>query len=171
MILEPPKRKSDTVSTVSPSISHEVMGPDAMICFHCRLCKAKCERRKSQSEVAQLCLTLCNSMDCSPPSFSIHGFFQARILEWVAISFSRGSSTPWDWTQVSCIAGRHFTFWATREAKCELTMIRGKYIVKSSGFVFLPHYSLHNFGTIWKGGYWFFSANLLDWNTVKGFHF
>ena len=46
--------------------------------------------------VAQSCLTLCNSMDYSPPSSSVHGILQARILEWVAISFSRGSSQPRD---------------------------------------------------------------------------
>ena len=45
-----------------------------------------------ESEVAQSCLTLCDPMDCSPPGFSVHGIFQARVLEWVAISFSRGSS-------------------------------------------------------------------------------
>ena len=55
-------------------------------------------------------------MDCSPPGSSIHGIFQARVLEWVAISFSRGSSWPRDWTQVSHVVGRHFTIWATREA-------------------------------------------------------
>ena len=52
----------------------------------------------------------------SCPGFSVHRIFQARVLEWVAISFSRGSSWPRDWTQVSCIAGRCFTLWATREA-------------------------------------------------------
>ena len=55
-------------------------------------------------------------MDCSPPGSSVHGFSQARILQWVAISFSRGSSQPRDRTWVSHTAGRHFTFWATREA-------------------------------------------------------
>ena len=55
-------------------------------------------------------------MDCSPPGSSVHEIFQARILEWVAISFSRGSSQPRDQTQVSCTAGRFFTKWATREA-------------------------------------------------------
>ena len=55
-------------------------------------------------------------MDCSPPGSSIHGILQARILEWVAISFSRGSSWPRDRTEVSCIAGRWFNLWATREA-------------------------------------------------------
>ena len=54
-------------------------------------------------------LTLCNPMDCSPPGSSVHGVSQARILEWVAISSSRGSSRPRDGTQVSRIAGRLFT--------------------------------------------------------------
>ena len=66
--------------------------------------------------VAQWCPTLCDPMDCSPPGSSVHGILQARILEWVVISFSRGSSQPRDGTQVSCIAGRFFTIWATREA-------------------------------------------------------
>ena len=52
----------------------------------------------------------------SPPGSSVHGILQARILEWVAISFSRGSSWPRDQTQVSHIAGRRFNLWATREA-------------------------------------------------------
>ena len=51
----------------------------------------------------------------SQPGSSIHGIFQARVLEWVAISFSRESSWPRDWTQVSCIVGRCFTIWATKE--------------------------------------------------------
>ena len=70
----------------------------------------------SESEIAQSCLTLCNPMDYSPPGSSIRGIFQARVLEWVAISFSRGSSWSKDRTQVSRIAGRRFTVWATREA-------------------------------------------------------
>ena len=61
--------------------------------------------------------TLCGPMDFSLPGSSVHGILlQARILEWVAISFSRRSSQPRDWTQVSCIVGRFFTIWATREA-------------------------------------------------------
>ena len=55
-------------------------------------------------------------MDCSLPGFSVHGIFQARVLEWVGISFSRGSSRPGDRTWVSCIVDRCFTLWATREA-------------------------------------------------------
>ena len=54
-------------------------------------------------------LTLCDPMDCSLPSSSVPGIFQARELEWFAISFSRASSRPRDQTQVSHIAGRHFT--------------------------------------------------------------
>ena len=69
-----------------------------------------------KSEVAQSCSTLCDPMDYSPPGSSIHGIFQARVLEQVAFPFSRGSSRPRDQTWVSCIAGRHFTIWATREA-------------------------------------------------------
>ena len=62
-------------------------------------------------KVTQSCLTLCNPMDCT-----VYGVLQARILEWVAFPFSRASSQPRDWTQVSCIAGGFFTSWATREA-------------------------------------------------------
>ena len=58
--------------------------------------------------VAPSCLTLCDPMDSSPPGLSLHGILQARILEWVAIPFSRGSSQPRDRTPVSPIAGRFF---------------------------------------------------------------
>ena len=65
-----------------------------------------------ESEVAQSCPTLCDPMDCSLSGSSVHGIFQARVLEWIAISFSRGSSRPRSRTQVSLIAGRRFTIWA-----------------------------------------------------------
>ena len=113
---------------------------------------------KSESEVAQSCPTLSNPMDCSLPGSSVQGIFQARTLDWVAISFSntwkwkvkvkslsraRLLATPWtaayqappskgfsrqeywsgvplpSWTRVSCIAGRFFISWATREAHLE----------------------------------------------------
>ena len=54
--------------------------------------------------IIQLCLTLCHPMDCSPPDSSVHGIFQERILEWVSISFSRGSTQPRDRTHVSCVS-------------------------------------------------------------------
>ena len=57
---------------------------------------------------------------CSLPGPSVHGIFQARVLEWVAISFSRGSSRPRYWTWVSCTAGRCFTIWATRDIACKI---------------------------------------------------
>ena len=66
--------------------------------------------------VTQLCSALCDPTDCSPPGYSVHLILQARILEWVAISFSRGSSWPRDQTPASCIAGWFTTDWATREA-------------------------------------------------------
>ena len=69
---------------------------------------------KKESEVAQSCPTLCDPMDCSLPGSSLHGILQAKILEWVAISFSRGSSQLRDWTRVSCIAGGRFNLWATK---------------------------------------------------------
>ena len=67
--------------------------------------------------VAHLYPTLFDLMDCSPLGSSVHEIFQARIPEWVAISFSRGSSQPRDRTWVSCTAGRFFTDWATKEAE------------------------------------------------------
>ena len=79
----------------------------------------QCMNLKSESEVAQLYLTLSDPMDCSLPGSSALGIFQARVLERGAIAFSifsRGSSQPKDWTQVSCIVGRFFTVWASREA-------------------------------------------------------
>ena len=67
-------------------------------------------------KVIQLCLTFQDPMVYSPPGSSLHGILQARILEWVAIPLSKGSSQPRDQTWVSCIAGKFFTVRATREA-------------------------------------------------------
>ena len=97
--------------------------------FPCFLCETQrnprtswlsCISRASQGLdhdkwFTQSCQTLCDPMDCSPPGSFIHGILQARILEWVSIPFSRGSSSPRDRAQVSCIAGGFFTVWATRE--------------------------------------------------------
>ena len=76
------------------------------------------------SEVAQSCPTLCDPMDCSLPGSSVHGIFQARVLEWIAISFSSGSSRPRDGTQVSRIVDSRFTVWATREVQENLDLKR-----------------------------------------------
>ena len=70
----------------------------------------------NMGSVVPLYATLCDSMDYSSPGSSVNEIFQARTLEWVAISYLRGSSRPRDLTQVSCIAGVFFTNWATWEA-------------------------------------------------------
>ena len=102
--------------------------------------------------VAHSCLTLYGPMNCSPPGSSVHGILQARILEWVAIPFSRQSSWPREHTWVSCIAGGFFTFWTTREVQYILLVriksqerITQKHEYKETGIigdhlrVFLPH--------------------------------
>ena len=73
-----------------------------------------CWLLRKWSEVAWLCLTVCHPMDCSLPGSTVHGIFQARILDWATISFSRGSSQTRDRTRVSYTADRRFTVWATR---------------------------------------------------------
>ena len=108
----PPSPTSPRCFPLSQPLFHH----KAFVCF-CLSSPLSCKLwRQSESEVAQSCLTLCDPMDCSLPGSSIHGIFQARILQWVAISFSGGSSQPRDRTWVSCIVGRHFTIWATRKA-------------------------------------------------------
>ena len=105
------------------------------ICLYCCCC-----------EVPKARLTLCDPVGCSPPGFSVHGITQTRILEWVAISFSRGFSGPreWtqrprDWIQVSCIADRFFTVWATKE-----TLL----VIKVN-----PRSHVRLFATPWTKGY------------------
>ena len=73
-----------------------------------------------RSVVAQSCPTLCDPTDCSLPGFSVHGIFQAIVLEWIAISFSRGSFQPRAQTRVSHIVDRRFTVWATREVQVHI---------------------------------------------------
>ena len=83
--------------------------------FHSSPKEKQYQRMLKWNEVAQSCLTLCDPMDCSLPGSSVHGIFQALVLEWIAISFSSRSSRPRDRTQFSCIVDWRFTFWATRE--------------------------------------------------------
>ena len=80
--------------------------------------------KESWSEVTQSCLTLCDPVDCSLPGSSVHGIFQAIVLEWIAISFSKGSTQPRDWTRVSRIVDRRFTVWATREVHKERWVLK-----------------------------------------------
>ena len=80
------------------------------------------------------------------PGSSVHGIFQARILEWVAIPFSKGPFWPRDQTQVSCIAGRFFTIWATREAYgLSHTQIPFRYLKVPHFILLLGHYSCYFF--------------------------
>ena len=83
---------------------------------HCCCAITFISRRKNTKALGtQSCLTLCNPMDCSPPGFSVLGILQARILEWVAIPFSRESFWPRDQTRVSCIGRQILYCWATWE--------------------------------------------------------
>ena len=86
---------------------------------------------KLEALVTQSCLILCDSIDCSPPDSSVHEILQSRTLEWVAISFSRGSFWPRNRTRLSCIAGRFFTDWTTREpishSSVSLFLVLGSY--------------------------------------------
>ena len=119
-------------------------------------------KSESESEVAQSCPTLCDPMDCSLSGSSIHGIFQARVLEWIAISFSRGYSPPRNRTLVSLIAGRCFTIWATREAQllslhkslCEVT--QRIYLLSSqpSWRMSVASGSIHNSSGIILGSHW-----------------
>ena len=105
--------------------------------------------------VPQSCLTLCDPMDCSLPGPSVQGIFQARILEWVAISFSRGTSQPRDRTRVSCIAGK-ILYCLSHQGSPGLGLeVRTNLFVRGSfsilvGFLFLK--------TKWVGWYYLFSV-------------
>ena len=89
----------------------------------------------------QLRPTLCDPLDCSPQGSSIHGILQARILEWVAISSSRGSSQPRDQTWVSCITSRFFTLWVTREAPRQLYQVPYSQALRIRMTNLVGHYS------------------------------
>ena len=83
--------------------------------------------------VAQSCLTLCNPMDCSLPDSSVHGIFQAKILEWVALPFSRGFSQPRDWTHIFCIGRQILYHCATWEKRRQRFKLQGGLVWWSSG--------------------------------------
>ena len=84
--------------------------------FSTRQQQSQDKRSSVKVLVVQWCPTLRTPMDCSPSGSSVHGILQARILQWVALLFSRGSSKPRNWTWVFCIAGWFFTVWATSKA-------------------------------------------------------
>ena len=86
----------------------------------------------------------CNPMDCSLSGSSVNGILQGRILEWVAISFSRGSSWPRNWTRVSCIAGRFFTDWAEGSHLSVLSFNFWWFILNKCGKGKWPEVLLHS---------------------------
>ena len=109
-----------------------------LVCFKF-LFAIRADESKSESEVTQI---LCDPKDCSLTGSSVHGIFQAKILEWVAISFSRRSSRPRNWTRVSLIVGRCFTIWATREAQAKADEV-SENIYVSQGILYIassPYY-------------------------------
>ena len=113
------KVKKQQLEPDMEQLTHSKVGKEYDETVYCHL--AYLTYIQSRSEIAQSCPTLCDPMDYSLQGFSIHGVFQARVLEWVTISFSLGSSWPRHQTQVSRIVGRHFTIWATREAQMQST--------------------------------------------------
>ena len=102
-----PLSSSKSKMLQSPKVSQEHTYFESV----CILNKCKKERKWSHSVMSDSLRPHGRSL----PGSSIHGIFQARVLEWVAIALSRGSSWSRDWTQVSHIVGRHFTIWATGE--------------------------------------------------------
>ena len=103
-----------------------------------RVSKHKGTGNKYWCLVPQSCPTFCDPVDCSPPGSSVHGAFQARILEWVAISFSMGSSPPRDQTQVSHTAGRLFTILAITATPKSADPLRKRSCWRKLTFLVLP---------------------------------
>ena len=104
----------NVLSSRFQSITHKLSLLTKLYCSHLlTICSQSCYALKVEMLAAQLCLALCDPVDRSPPGGSGHGILQARILELTATAFSRGSSQPRGWTQVSRIADRFFTVWGT----------------------------------------------------------
>ena len=108
------KKPENSNSSVNPQNLADIYRTLCPTITECKFCgtffrKDHNKFQKFNVLVAKLCLTLCDPMDCTTPGSSVHGILQARILEWVVIHFSRGSSQPRDQIQVSHITGRFFT--------------------------------------------------------------
>ena len=109
---------------VCTHVLHHLSTPHWAITLHLKSDSNTVRWWKVKVQVIQLCMTLCNPMDCSLPDSSVLGILQVRILKWVTISFSRWSSWPRDRTLVSCIAGRFFTLWTTRDLRSDSNTVR-----------------------------------------------
>ena len=104
----------------------------------------------------QSCPTLWEPMDCSQPCSSVHGILHARILEWVAIPFSRGSSWSMHRTWISCIAGRFFTIWATREAFLGVWLYLSPWVGCTD--------------KVWVASAWMRKVSFHSWDSLKMVH-
>ena len=95
----------------------------------CMLAALMCPESERGSEVAQSCPTLCDPMDCSPSGSSVHGTFQARVLKWGAISFSRRSSRPrgWTWSDWGALNGVYLLILAISCSMCYLVFYYHRY--------------------------------------------
>ena len=128
----------------------------------------KREREFSRIEnvlITQSYSTLCKPMDCILPGSSVHGILQERVLEWVAILFSRASSPARDWTPVSCIAGKFFTICATTEAQCiKNPPWKLFHTLDNTSYFFSPLNS-HPCGyeVVSPRGFW---SSILEWLTI-----
>ena len=103
-------------TAIYPEHEEKVINPSSLICFcgvYVCVCVCVCACTHARS-VTQSCPILWDPKNCSPPGSSVHGILQAKMLEWVAMPSSRGSSQPRNWTCVSCIAGEFFTTWSPR---------------------------------------------------------
>ena len=115
--------------------------------------------------VTQSCPTLSNPSDCSLPGSSVLRVLQARILEWIAVPFSRGSSLSRYWTQVSYIAGRFFTVWATRE---EISHIQQFISQRNASFGWVC--KKHNLNYLLGLEFWLLLPSPLYFNVKKTHH-
>ena len=106
--------------------------------------------------LTQSCLIPYDPVDYSSPGFSVHGILQARILEWVAIPFSRRFSQSRDWTWVSCIAGGFFTIWATNFS-LYLNISRISHCFMKNSMISILLYFLLN----WNVSFWNFHPIIL----------
>ena len=101
------------------------------------LSPGSCHLTSVLCSVTQSCLTLCDLMNCSLPGSSVHGDSPGKNIGWVAMPSSRGSSQPWDQTQLSCIAGGFFTSWSIREAPYPVWFLTINYLLTNYAHYFL----------------------------------
>ena len=152
------------VFNIRVSINIKILFKGILRFFFFSIIHLKILLKVKESEVAQLCPTLCDPVDCSPPCPLSMGFFQARLLEWVAISFSRGSSQPRDWTRVSRIGGRCFTHWATRELEKWLSFLPTTHLFSWLFFLFSERMALHILNLFQFGSFWPMTEQAWGWN-------